>query len=1174
MSSPSSTQDPNDQILVEFMAELEKRGSVVLEEYVRRYPDRAEEFAGFLQMHDAIDDTREAFGESVPQRLGDFRIVRLVARGGMGEVYEAVQEHLGRRVAIKVIRRGRVSGQARERFLREQKVLARLHQTHIVPIHFAGEEGRLQYFVMPYIEGSALHHVVRTAQQLDSTQAGDRTPTLAELAVQVAPASGDAVKEGEEVPATIEPRGEEHPAGGAQESPPLRLSPAYFRSVAAVMADAAEAVQHAHGDGVLHRDLKPSNLMVDRQGQCWLIDFGLAAFVREVVAPGEPRKELRSPEPATASGVLGTVEYMSPEQLEGKVDVRTDVWGLGATLYELVTLSRAFEAPGVLELCAKIRTGEPTAPRRLVANVPHDLEAICRKALRKAPNQRYPTAGAFAEDLRRWLRHEPTIARPARVPRRVWLWTLRNPGWAIALVMTLLVVLGLGAGGILWQVGERRAAEQRERESRRQTLLLELQQRRTTPHTVGWRDNAWDLVRQIAEFRTDSVLQSQAVATLAGPDARPRKHLRHGASALAWDREGKRLLMGAPKKGTASLWESGRDEEIRFEQGGQGPVAFRADGTPLQLVANPKDRWSVRLWDLGKGRPIREFQIPPRGKPEPATALNSMQLAMTGDGTFVAAATTAVDKQGNLVEGHLAAWDAGTGKLLVEAEAKATALALSPDGALLAAGDEEGRIRFWALTKGKELEPLRSGQTEIHAFAFGRNLHRPEARPDDGPTASWLLASGQAGGTVTVWDLRTRQVTSRSSGSYWDVYTLAFSPDGMTLASAGRDTVNLWDAATGRLLLTGSRQHDYATGVAFSPDGRRLAVSSEHVAAEQSAVVVYELDLGRGMQTLRGLVGQIAQVRFSPNGRWVAALSHNWQVALWDSKANRLLHVLEVPQGLFADNADLCFSPDGGRFAFVTGRQAKLWEVQSGEELGSWDLPHGLADRLAFRSKDELVLFRIETASGLPPVGAVPWREHPRVCRIRHLTRPKQIKRLAEIKEFNKYISGAVISPDGSSIVAAGEGGPDGKRRTVRIYDGTTGKEVGILPVDRTDSEIGLYLDVTGKILAYQPTNGAQATLVDVPSGEVRGVLPYVTRSLGPGAKHWVGSLPSHQPGLTLVRRQDGKQLFMVGIDSAVHTGPFSADGTRWALGHTDGSVTVCDLPGVQRHLTEIDLGW
>jgi hypothetical protein len=182
VSDSSSNHDPDDQVLAAFVADLQKRGSTAVNEYVGRYPHLARQIHDLVGTHDAIEDSRADAAPAVPERLGDCRIVRRLAGGGMGEIYEAVDEHLGRRVAVKVIRRGRVSPHARERFLREQQVLAQLHQTHIVPIYFAGGQGRLQYFVMPYIDGAALSHVVHTARRLEAGRAGSKTPSLAKLA--------------------------------------------------------------------------------------------------------------------------------------------------------------------------------------------------------------------------------------------------------------------------------------------------------------------------------------------------------------------------------------------------------------------------------------------------------------------------------------------------------------------------------------------------------------------------------------------------------------------------------------------------------------------------------------------------------------------------------------------------------------------------------------------------------------------------------------------------------------------------------------------------------------------------------------------------------------------------------------------------------------------------------
>ena len=222
-------------------------------------------------------------------RLGDFRIVRQIAQGGMGAIYEAVQEPFQRRVAVKTIRgdRRHLSAGARDRFLREQAVLARLHHTHIVPIHAGGKDGDLEYFAMPYIEGAALHHVVRSAWHHGASRPSEETPSLAELARSSSSGSPEPEAGSPSAETTpIETGGDGQPDLGRSK---LSLSTKYLRSVAKVMADAGDALHHAHQAGVIHRDLKPSNIMVDAQEHCWVLDFGLAAY--QAAQNGEARPD-------------------------------------------------------------------------------------------------------------------------------------------------------------------------------------------------------------------------------------------------------------------------------------------------------------------------------------------------------------------------------------------------------------------------------------------------------------------------------------------------------------------------------------------------------------------------------------------------------------------------------------------------------------------------------------------------------------------------------------------------------------------------------------------------------------------------------------------------------------------------------------------------------------------
>jgi serine/threonine protein kinase len=186
MNEPSSIPGAHDDVMAQFLAELERRGSIVLDDWKRRHPDLVAEFDDAVRMQDVLSDARRDNPLEVPARLGCFHIKRRLVTGGMGELYEAEQEPVGRSVVVKIIRRGRISPQTRDRFLREQEVLARLHQTNIVPIYAAGEEGRLQYYAMPYIDGAALDHVVRAVWDTKTAQPGSKTPTLVELAGRLA----------------------------------------------------------------------------------------------------------------------------------------------------------------------------------------------------------------------------------------------------------------------------------------------------------------------------------------------------------------------------------------------------------------------------------------------------------------------------------------------------------------------------------------------------------------------------------------------------------------------------------------------------------------------------------------------------------------------------------------------------------------------------------------------------------------------------------------------------------------------------------------------------------------------------------------------------------------------------------------------------------------------------
>jgi serine/threonine protein kinase len=474
-----------------FLEELERTDDV--EELLRKWsaavPELAPEFRDAVSFR-PFSNVAAYTPEPPLDALPDFAIIRRIAAGGMGVVYEARQLSLKRHVAVKV-RRGRLSARAQKRFRREQEVLARLHQTHIVPIHTSGQTGPWQYFAMAYIQGVSLNQLVHSTRERETDHGDGRTPTLGELADEVLRSThGDAdsrlpdAQPGVQhaaavprVPATPEP------ADKGTIRQPLTLSQDYFRSVALVTMQAAEALQHAHAIGVLHRDVKPGNMMVDTHGQCWLIDFGLAHCNDGARVSDESSESTGPSAPLATRGRLGTLEYMAPEQLKDRATEQSDVWGLGATLYELLTLRRAFQGRSDDEVEAKILHADPTPISRLVSNVPKDLVAICQKCLQKVPGKRYATMGEVAEDLRHWLKGEPTIARPLWVWQRIWLWARRNKGWAAAATLGVLTLFSLAGAAYAYAL---RQAEQTSATIRLLRMMEFQQLRMSTPKEAEW----------------------------------------------------------------------------------------------------------------------------------------------------------------------------------------------------------------------------------------------------------------------------------------------------------------------------------------------------------------------------------------------------------------------------------------------------------------------------------------------------------------------------------------------------------------------------------------------------------------------------------------------------------------------------------------------------------------
>jgi WD40 repeat protein len=499
-------------------------------------------------------------------------------------------------------------------------------------------------------------------------------------------------------------------------------------------------------------------------------------------------------------------------------------------------------------------------------------------------------------------------------------------------------------------------------------------------------------------------------------------------------------------------------------------------------------------------------------------------------------------------------WDGTTGKVRQEIDDSGTSLALSPDRTLLACGHDDGRITVWALATGNQVATFRSSRTTVNCLAFGRDPVSAPADPDPPLGRGWLLAAGPQGGDVVAWDVGSRIPRTSLYGSYYDVYVVAFSPDGATLASTGRVKINLWDLQTGRLLLTmsGERFNNAKFGLAFSPDGQTLVVSGEEQGLEAGDVIVFDLDNGRGIQTLRGLRGMVEKVRISADGRLVAALAQNWQVAIWDRAAGRLRHILDVPFGFITDNSGLAFSPDGRRFAFASGREATLWDLDTGRRLRSWILPPALQDTLAFRGPDQLLLCRFETKNQREgPFGRVDLVANPGVVRMRDLLSQDSTRPVWENFDFNWA-------------------------NRVAVFEGTMGKPAWPMltePSSHPGSHSDLRFDPTGTIMSLKVPQGGPWSLLEIATGRFRGALD-PSGTPGPDARRWLWrSLDDLIYNLQSRERQDS--LVVIPIDPQSRPFPcFSSDGRYGLWSNSDGTVTVCDFLAIQPRLTELGLGW
>ncbi len=448
------------RLVAECLERVDRDGPEAIEDLCRENPSGADE------LRDRLSALRD-LGLLTQGRVGPYRLLRTLGHGGMGLVYLARDERLDRFVALKALpSRLSLNARALKRFRREIKAAAQLHDPRIVPIYDVGETDGVPYFTMEYVEGRTLAETVTSLNERGLrpgdlkiehlAQAADPTipPTFEPAASTNGEGNGtDAARLGSAAPPGAGPP---LVSGSTDDvSIPAHWGASYVETICHMVFDVAGALEHAHEQGVIHRDVKPSNVLVRGDGRALLFDFGLAM--------------VETDESMTLTGdFTGTPFYVSPEQISARqmsLDRRTDVYSLGVSLYELLTLQRPFTGRNTQDVFRNILGREPTLPRKINPMIPRDLETICLTAIEKDPDKRYQSAAEFAADLRRFLSFEPVRARPVSAVTRLARLARRNRAAAIAVALGLVLAVGTPVG--LWQANAAIRAERDEADRQR-----------------------------------------------------------------------------------------------------------------------------------------------------------------------------------------------------------------------------------------------------------------------------------------------------------------------------------------------------------------------------------------------------------------------------------------------------------------------------------------------------------------------------------------------------------------------------------------------------------------------------------------------------------------------------------------------------------------------------------
>jgi WD40 repeat protein/tRNA A-37 threonylcarbamoyl transferase component Bud32 len=823
----------------------------------------------------ADPEQTQAYQPSTGANSGRYRILRPHAQGGLGEVFVALDQEVYREVALKEIQpRYADDAESRGRFVQEAEITGGLEHPGIVPVYGLGvhADGR-PYYAMRFIQGETLKD-----------------------------AAGK-LRDG---------------IGGVT-----------LRGLLTRFVAVCNTIAYAHSRGVLHRDLKPSNVLLGKYGETLVIDWGLAkaagrelihstagGFEESALAPRSGDSSLRT----QMGSAIGTPPYMSPEQATGRLEKlgpASDIYGLGATLYTILTGRAPVSGHDTAEVLEKVRKGEWRTPRQVNERTPPALDAVCRKAMALRAEDRYATALDLAADIEAWLASEPV--RAWREP-----WTLRARRWldrhrtlvttAAAAVLMSLLALGLGvvllAGTNERERHLRAVAEQHEQEARERGDEVQRQR------------NAIQYNLYVANMNLAQ--QEWGNGNLA--------HMRELVDACIPQEAGEKDLRGWEWHYLNRL----RHGELRVLQGQGGDINGVAYGPDGDRLASVGDDHLVRLWDAATGQQLRAF----KGHTD-----DVLCIRFSRDGSRLASAGR--DKT-------VRVWPArgGAPRVLAGHASTVHCLAFSPDGARLASGDALGVVRVWDLADNGAAVVLKGHKGSVYALDYSPDGSRLATAGSDGAVRIWdaggrgpaevfplpggrirclayspdgsRLAIGSDDTRVRIWDAAKYAELRVLKGHTARVNSVAFSRDGLRLASCGFDgSVRIWNAVAGVELFLFRGHTGEVNSVDFSPDGTRVVS-----VGDDETVRIWDPSSAGGLRALKGHTNSITCLAFRPDGKRLASGSHDQTVRLWDPVSGRQTHLLT---GNIGPVRGLTFSPDGARLLSVDylGSQ-HVWDAAGG----------------------------------------------------------------------------------------------------------------------------------------------------------------------------------------------------------------------------------------------------